>query len=100
MPRMLKWLVGLFVMVLLVAVFTSRRASNNPHEPVVQTGNSGDVPSSTSPNAVLKSVGAGRVEEEKIGERIARLMREDSEEHRLSMSEVNDYLIKHKSSAF
>ena len=64
------------------------------------TGGSGAVPLSTSSKAVLKSVGVGRAEEEKIGERIARLMRGDSDEHRLSMSEVNDYLVKHKSSAF
>src|SRR5688572_3803856 len=100
MPRMFKWLVVLFGTVLLVAVFTSRRASNNPQEPVVQPGGSGGVRSSTSTKAVLKSVGVGRAEEEKIGERIARLLRGDSDEHRLSMSEVNDYLVKHKSSAF
>ena len=100
MPRMLKWLVVLFVTVLLVSLFTSRRASNNPQEPIVQPGNSGAVPSSTATKAVLKPVGVGRAEEEKIGERIARLMRGDSDEHRLSMSEINDYLIKHKSSAF
>src|SRR5688572_963985 len=100
MPRMFKWLVVLFATVLLVAVFTSRRASNNSQESVVQPGNSDGVPSSASTKAVLKSVGAGRAEEEKIGERIARLMRGDFDEHRLSMSEVNEYLVKHKSSAF
>src|SRR5688572_29750770 len=100
MPRMFKWLVVLFGTVLLVTVFTSRKASNNPQGPVVQPGNSGAIPSSTSTKAVLKSAGAGRAEEEKIGERIARLLQGESDEHRLSMSEVNDYLVKHKNSAF
>lgn len=97
---MFKWLVVLFAAVLLVAVFTSRRASNNHQKPVVQPEDSGAVRSSTSPEAVLKSVGGGQAEEEKIGERIVRLVRGDSDEHRLSMSEVNDYLVKNKSSAF